>query len=127
MLSEVPALVKDSFLKQAESICKQLFELLNDMIEGSTDDKLVEMTFELWLRMLHFNFCESESSLIQFHVNISSFHLHPTYLEVNDSQGFAAVNSIRSWERMKTNAKIQQLFGDISFMHQQRIKREFVV
>ncbi|KAL5477288.1 hypothetical protein EMCRGX_G024061 [Ephydatia muelleri] len=101
VLSEVPALVKDSFLKQAESICKQLFELLNDMIEGSTDDKLVEMTFELWLRMLHFNFCE----------------------KVNDSQGFAAVNSIRSWERMKTNAKIQQLFGDISFMHQQRIKR----
>lgn len=73
MLADIPALVKDPFLRQTGSICKQLFELLNDMAEGSTDDKIVEVAFELWLKMLHFNVCESEpllADLFIFYVNI---------------------------------------------------------
>ena len=50
--------MRDPLLKQTEEICKQLFKLLDEIGENTVDDKLVEVAFELWLKMLHF--CESK-------------------------------------------------------------------
>ena len=43
---------------------------------------------------------------------------------LNSSDGLAVVNRLRSWERLKANAKIQQLFSDISLVHHQKMRRE---
>lgn len=103
-MSRSPAVVKDPCSKQTAIIRKELFTLLDEMTEESADDKLIEVVFELWLKIMKFNFHESPD-------------------EFNNTDSFAAMNRVRSWERMRANTMIQLIFSDISVMHHQHIRR----
>ena len=63
--------------------------------------------------------------MFQFHLNTVGSNSGLTDPLLNNNQGFEVVNRLRSWKRLKANITIQQLFGDISVMHQQKLRREF--